>query len=275
MTPTPEGVYEADCLDFIRPLPPGGIDLVYVDPPFFSGRPRQGSGGAFDDSWAEPDAYLAWLLERLEASWRVLRPGGTLWVHLDHHAVHAVKVALDRLLGERAFRNEVIWCYNGGGVPRADFPRKHDNLLRYVKEGPATFHVLRRPFKANTRAVGRHSTYAREVTIDLESGTPYPDWWDDIPTVTGWSPERTGFPTQKPLALLRRIVSTTSRPGDLVADFFCGSGTTLVAAREMGRRHLGVDISREAVALARRRLSRSGTESGRREGLSSPPRAGL
>jgi len=253
--PTPEGVFVADCLEFTRTMPGGGIDLVYVDPPFFSQKTRRSGSGAFRDTWVDKGAYLGWLLERLRGFWPLLRPGGTLWVHLDHHAVHAVKVALDEAFGEDAFRNEIIWCYNGGAVPRTDFPRKHDNLLRYVKRGPATFNVLRRPFKANTQAVGRHSTYSRHVAIDLGAGTPITDWWDDIPTVTGWSPERVGFPTQKPLGLLRRIIEATSEAGDLVADFFCGSGTTLLAAKELGRRYLGVDVSPEAVDLARMRLA--------------------
>lgn len=197
-------------------------------------------------------------MARLERMWGALRDGGTLWVHLDHHAAHRVKVLMDEAFGEESFRNEVVWCYNGGAVPRRDFPRKHDTLLRYVKGVDPTFHILRRPYKANTQSVGRHSTRARKVAIDLGRGTPLTDWWDDIRTVTGWSPERTGYPTQKPLALLERVVQTTSDPGDLVADFFMGSGTTVVAAARTGRRYLGVDIDPEAVAVARRRLAAVG-----------------
>lgn len=254
MNLTPEGLLLGDCHEVLSRLRVNFIDLIYVDPPFFSGRERLGEEGAFPDRWEDRQSYLDWLMPRLGAMWERLRQGGTLWVHLDHHAVHSVKVGLDAMVGEEHFRNEVVWCYNGGGVPGKDFPRKHDTLLRYVKGKNFTFNTLRRPYKANTQSVGRHSTRAKEVRIDLDKGTPLTDWWEDIPTVTGWSVERTGFPTQKPLALLDRIIRTTSNPGDLVADFFCGSGTTLVAARRLGRRYLGVDVSEGALAIAESRL---------------------
>lgn len=258
MNLTPEGLLLGDCHDVMIQLPQNFIDLIYVDPPFFSGRERLGEEGSFTDRWEDRQSYLDWLIPRLGAMWERLRDGGTLWVHLDHHAVHAVKVALDAVVGEENFRNEVVWCYNGGGVPARDFPRKHDTLLRYAKGKNFTFNTLRRPYKINTQSVGRHSTRAKEVKIDLEKGTPLTDWWEDIPTVTGWSVERTGFPTQKPLGLLDRIILTTSLPGDLVADFFCGSGTTLVSAGRLGRRYLGVDVSEGALAVASSRLKEAG-----------------
>lgn len=243
-----------DNLRVLKARPTLGASLLYADPPFFSGKRRVSTSGSYADEWPSFETYLAWLMQRLQAGIAHLRPGGALWVHLDHHAVHDVKVRLDGVLGREAFRNEVIWCYNGGGVPAADFPRKHDTLLRYVTPGPVTFHTLRRPYKENTQSVGRHSTYARQVAIDLERGTPVTDWWADIPTVTGWNPERTGFPTQKPLALLRRIIESGTDPGDLVMDIFCGSGTTAVAARQLGRRFYGIDEAEQAISVARRRL---------------------
>jgi site-specific DNA-methyltransferase (adenine-specific) len=257
---------QGDNLAVMAGLPEGAFDLVYVDPPYASGRVyRRGEAVAFDDRERDTTAYLATLRPRLEGALRLLRPGGTLWVHVDPRRGHYVRVLLDEILGERAFRNEVVWCYNGGAVPRSDFPRKHDTLFRYVKPGgEPVFNVLRRPYKENTQAVGRHSTRARTVAIDLSRGTPLTDWWVDIPTVTGWSPERTGFQTQKPVALLERVIATTSRPGDLVADFYAGSGTTLVAALRLGRRAFGVDVSPEAVALARARLEKLQAAEGRR-----------
>lgn len=250
-------LWQGDNLELMRCLPSESFDLVYIDPPYATGKVfRQGSKASYSDTWESREAYLAALSARLEEIVRLLRKGGTLWVHLDPRQAPYVRVLLDQMMGERAFRNEVVWCYNGGAVPRADFPRKHDTLYRYVKEGaPATFVTVRRPFKENTQQVGRHSTRARTVAIDLARGTPITDWWTDIATVTGWSPERTGFQTQKPLALLERIITTTSRAGDLVGDFYCGSGTTLLAARRLGRRAVGVDSSPVAIQVARQRLA--------------------
>ena len=235
----------------------GSVQLAYLDPPFGTGKRRQSQAGAFEDPDLHPRAYADAVRPMLEGCWQALDERGTLLVHLDHHHSHYVKVLLDEICGLDAFRNEIVWCYNGGGVARADFSRKHDVILRYVK-GEGRFHVERQPYKENTQSVGRHSTYAREVAIDLERGTPLTDWWTDIPTVTGWNPERLGYPTQKPLMLLERLIRACSDPGDLVLDPCCGSGTTGVAARRQGRRAVLGDRSPDAVALAAERLAAAG-----------------
>ncbi len=239
-------------------LEPGCVQLAYVDPPFGTGRVRQGQAAAYDDAVRDPAAYARSQRPILAGLWQALDAEGTLLVHLDWHLSHYVKVLLDEICGVRAFRNEIVWCYNGGGVPRSDFSRKHDVILRYAKGRRPRFHVERRPYKENTQAVGRHSTYAREVAIDLGRGTPLTDWWSDIPTVTGWSPERTGYPTQKPLMLLERLIAACSDPGDLVLDPYMGSGTTALAAYRRGRRFLCGDRSAQAVALAEERLRQAG-----------------
>lgn len=238
-------------------LPEGSVQLAYVDPPFGTGKVRRSQAGTYEDPASHPQTYAEALLPMLELMWRALDGRGTLLVHLDHHASHYVKVALDNLCGVGAFRNEVVWCYNGGGVARSDYSRKHDVILRYAK-GEPRFHVERQPYKENTQSVGRHSTYAKDVQIDLERGTPLTDWWTDIPTVTGWNPERTGYPTQKPLMLLERLIATCSDPGDLVLDPCCGSGSTAVAARRQGRLALVGDRSAEAVQVATGRLQQAG-----------------
>ncbi len=238
-------------------LPAGSVQLVYVDPPFGTGKRRESSAGAYDDPAAHPREYAEALRPLLELLWRALDERGTLLVHLDHHASHYVKVLLDDTCGIGAFRNEIVWCYNGGGVARSDYARKHDVILRYAK-GEPRFHVVRRPYKENTQAVGRHSTYAKEVAIDLARGTPLTDWWTDIPTVTGWNPERVGYPTQKPLMLLERLITTCSDAGDLVLDPCCGSGTTALAARRQGRMALIGDRSPAAVAVSAERLQAAG-----------------
>lgn len=233
-----------DNLEVMRRLaaaPSERFHLIYLDPPFGTGKAfaeRVRRGGAFRpepayrDRWPDVDSYLAWLVPRLEAARDLLCPHGSLVVHLDWRAVHHVKVALDRIFGAERFINEIVWLYNGGAVPARAFSRKHDTLLWYANGPDYTFRQLRRPYKANTRAVGRHSTYAREVRIDLERGTPLTDWWDDIPTETGWARE-VAYPTAKPKALLERLLRALTNPGDRVADFFAGSGTLAVACERL------------------------------------------
>ncbi|MDA8345992.1 MAG: site-specific DNA-methyltransferase [Thermaerobacter sp.] len=256
---TEQGVlFQGDAENWLPMLPAGAIQLAYVDPPFGTGKLRRGEKAAFDDAERDPAAYAQALRPLLNGMWRALDDEGTLLIHLDWHASHYVKVLLDEICGLAAFRNEIVWCYNGGSVPVRDFPRKHDVILRYAKGRRPRFHVERRPFKENTQSVGRHSTYARDVAIDLERGTPVTDWWQDIPTVTGWSPERTGYPTQKPLMLLKRLIAACSDRGDIVLDPCCGSGTTGVAAHELGRRFLCGDRSPQALALTEDRLRAAG-----------------
>lgn len=251
-------------------LPDACIDLIYADPPFATGRPRRraersahddGDAMRFDDRWpGGVRAYVAFLEPRLREMHRLLRPTGSLFVHLDWHAVHYVKVLLDDVFGYDNFLNEIVWSYRTGGTGRRWFARKHDSILAYARQrGRHTFHVLRdgefrtdgmrydphdgRPYKSTTR--GR---------LYFHPGGPaLTDVWD-VPFLSTVSRERTGYPAQKPLALLKRIIRAASNPGDRVADFFCGSGTTLVAARRLGRRALGVDISARATALTRQRL---------------------
>ncbi len=248
------GIWQGDALEAASLLPLDSIDLAYLDPPFGTGRTRSGPLGRYPDGWQGAMAHASWLVRCCVGLWPALREGGTLWLHLDARTVHHARVLLDDQLAGGTCRNEVVWCYNGGGLPKRDFPRKHDVLLRYVKGKDWTFHPARQPYKANTQAVGRHSSRARRVAIDLGRGTPHTDWWTDIPTVTGWAPERLGYPTQKPLQLLERLIAATSNPGDRVVDLFMGSGTTLEAAARLGRCYLGVDASAAACDLATRRL---------------------
>ena len=203
-------------------------------------------------------AFLAWLGVRLMEMHRILTEDGTLYLHIDHTAHAWVKALMDAIFGRRNFRNEIVWCYSGGGVPRKDFPRKHDTLLRYTKSDDYTFHTERKPYKENTQQVGKHSTYSGGADIDLERGTPVTDWWTDIPTVTGWNPERTGYPTQKPLALYERIISASSNEGDFVLDPFCGCATTPVAAERLNRQWIGIDHWDEAHQIVLNRLQDEG-----------------
>jgi len=183
----------------------------------------------------------------LEQAYRVLTPSGSLYLHLDFHAVHHARIMLDEIFGPERFLNEIIWAYDYGGRALDKWPRKHDNILWYSKGPEWTFNreaIDRIPYMA-PGLVGPEKAARGKLPTDV--------WWMTI--VPTNSRERTGYPTQKPLQLLERIVTASSNPGDLVLDFFAGSGTTGVAAKKLGRRYLLVDNNPDAVEIARRRLA--------------------
>lgn len=207
-------------------------------------------------------AFLAFMSVRLIEMHRILKPTGTLYLHCDPTANSYLRLMLDSIFGKggqaRApgFRNEIVWGYSGGGVPRSDYPRKHDTILRYAKGASWTFNVARKPYAENTQQVGKHSTYTGGDDIDLERGTPITDVWVDIKTVTGWNPERAGWTTQKPLALYRRMIEASTNEGDVVLDPFCGCAATCVAAERLGRQWVGIDQSPKANGIVKDRLER-------------------
>jgi len=278
-----------DCLEVMRQLPPASIDLIYVDPPFATGRrfdglSTRGERVAYSDVWSGGlGEYLAWLRPRLASMRGLLRPSGNLVVHLDWRAVHETKVLLDELFGPRNFRNELIWHYGSGGRARRFFHRKHDVLLWYSRSARWKFHgdavavprdrcpqcSTRREqwnhLKRNVDSDGRVYRTIRSAGkiyryYDDEPAVP-PDVWTDISHLQQKDPERQGYPTQKPAALLRRVIGALSAPGDRVADFFCGSGTTCAVAQELGRRWIGCDVSPAAVELTAQRLDHPADES--------------
>ena len=263
-------IYCGDCHDVLAnttEFPDGCIDLIYIDPPFFSNKHYEVLWGdgyelrAFADRWkGGVQNYIAWMEPKIRELHRVLRPSGTMYLHCDWHANAHLRILMDEVFGESNFRNEIVWCYSGGGLPKLDFPRKHDTIFRYVKPGPQraeVFNVQRKPFKQNTQQVGIHSTLAKKygsINIDLDKGTPLTDWWTDINTVTGWATEKLGYPTQKPEGLLTRIIDISSNKGDIVLDGFCGCGTAIAVAQRRGRKWVGVDISPTACKLMVRRM---------------------
>ncbi len=256
----PPRLHCGDNLPYMRTLPDGCCDLVYVDPPFFADRRGRGHRGQFSGAWTGGlDDYLAFLRPRLEQMHRLLSERGSVYVHLDCHVVHYVKVMLDDAFGRRNFLNEIIWFYRTGGVARRWFGRKHDTILLYARRrGAHTFNVQREGqyrtdglcYDENDRPYKK--TRKGRLYFDPR-GPAMTDVWD-VPFLSTVSRERTGWPTQKPEALLDRVVLASSNPGDTVADFFCGSGTTLVAAKRHGREVLGCDVSPKAIRIARRRL---------------------
>jgi DNA modification methylase len=252
-----------DNLAVMRGLPDACVDLIYIDPPFFTGREQRSNGTsrAYSDAWPEGVAsYIAWLGERLVEMRRLLRETGTLYVHCDWHASHHIRVELDRIFGAERFQNEIIWHYGlGAANATRHLLRKHDTIFAYRRGERSTFNILRgdvtpamRQKYAHQDERGRYMM-SRGRRYYLQGGKPLDSVWH-IPAIAATSGERVGWPTQKPEALLERIVRVSSNQGDVVADFFCGSGTTAVVAARLGRRWICCDESVAAIEVARGRL---------------------
>jgi site-specific DNA-methyltransferase (adenine-specific) len=264
-------IVPGDNLAVLAALPDECIDLVYVDPPFNTGTrqtlrrlrtvrdeeagDRTGFGGRRyrtiqlgSQSYLDVhDDYLDFLEPRLVEMRRVLRPEGSLYLHLDPREVHYAKVLCDAIFGRECFLNEVIWAYDYGARTRRRWPPKHDDILVYVKDSERYYFdanaVERIPYMA-PGLVGPEKAARGKLPTDT--------WWQTI--VPPGGTERTGYPTQKPVAVLRRVVAASCPRGGIVADFFAGSGTAGAAALELGRRFLLVDSNPDAVAAMRRRL---------------------
>lgn len=247
----------------------GEVDLMYIDPPFHSnskyhmksGR-KKGVDPVFDDfTGRDIDQYLDFLYERILLMRKILSETGSLFVHLDWHVSHYVKVMLDRIFGESKFRNEIIWHYYMGGKPRKSFARKHDSILFYTKTDKWKFNPMkvkrRLDFRPSLPSKSSDGKYIQSTVGKDEAGwfsrVSLDDVWD-ISGVFNLSREYTGFPTQKPLALLERIINSTTDEGDTVADLFSGSGTTLVAAERLNRNWIGCDSSHVSTELTLQRI---------------------
>ena len=263
-------VIEGDNLPVLRSVPSESAQLVYTDPPFNTGNvrtyrrlsttqgedgDRTGFGGrryrtteqsalSYGDAFEE---YIEFLSVRLAELWRVLRSDGSLYLHLDAREVHYVKVLLDSIFGRDCFLNEIIWAYDYGGRPKRRWPAKHDNILVYVKDRERYIfnrdEIDRIPYLA-PGLVGKEKAERGKLPTDV--------WWH---TIVGTNArERTGYPTQKPVALAERIIRASSDPGELVLDPFAGSGTVGAAAAQLGRHYLLIDDNPEAIQIMRDRL---------------------
>ena len=286
----PRTIFCRDNIDVLRGINTGCIDLIYLDPPFNKKKVftaplgSSAEGAAFSDIFKAKDikdewvksieyetpelhaylvsvktfsnqynyCYLVYMAIRIIECHRILKDRGSLYLHCDPTMSHYLKIVMDCIFGEKNFRNEIVWGYRTQGVSMKWWPRKHDIIFLYAKSAEYTYHpakerqIYQKPFRHTKRdAAGRYyvDSYLRDI-------------WDhdDTKPVISQSSERTGYPTQKPLALLERIITASSNKGDMVLDPFCGCATTCVAAEKLGRQWLGVDVSHQAYELVNQRL---------------------
>jgi site-specific DNA-methyltransferase (adenine-specific) len=312
-------LYYGDNLDILRDkIPSNCVDLIYLDPPFQSGKnyniifqPKLNKiKGAtaqiktFEDTWRWGDeaenefqgliigtitkekpnqklidlikamrgylgecsmmAYFSMMAPRLVEMRRVMKDSASIYLHCDPTASHYLKLLMDAVLGARNFRNEIVWCYAGGGIPKKDFPRKHDIILRYTKTDNYFYQPIFRPYSPGTIQRGRTKVKGKYAEQGLRpQGTPVNDWWSDVPKITSpTDPENLGYPTQKSEALLERIIRVSSRDGELILDPFCGCGTTIAVAQSLKRKWIGIDITYLAIDVIKKRLEKNRIQEG-------------
>ena len=290
-----------DNLQVLKDIPSNSVDLIYIDPPFFSNRHYEviwgdkGEQASFEDRWSGGiNHYINWLSDRVAELYRVLKPTGSFYLHCDWHANAYIRVMiLDKIFGDKNFVNEIIWRYGtylGKIDTLTNFPRKYDSLFLYTKGETHTFNGV--PYldnfkdtvdgkrwskyfignqiiegnhpKTDSRFIAYRNKWIREhnreplkgEVIYTCKGDVITDVWTDIKAVDPKSKERIGYPTQKPEALLERIIKTSSNEGDIVLDAFCGGGTTPAVARRLGRKFIGIDQSVRAIAVSNARLEK-------------------
>jgi len=267
----PDLVIEGNNLEITRQFPSESFQMIYIDPPFNTGKVqklqslktvRSAAGNrlgfkgqsyevtkgellSYGDSFGD---YWSFLEPRLEEAWRLLKPTGTLYLHLDYREVHYAKVLLDSLFGRENFLNEIIWAYDYGARAKKKWPTKHDNILVYVKD-PEKYYF-------NSEEVDREPYMAPGLVTPEKVALgklPTDVWWHTIVSPNGR--EKTGYPTQKPLGILRRMIAASSAQGDWVLDFFGGSGSTGDAASGLGRKFVLIDQNPEAIEVMKKRLT--------------------
>lgn len=262
-----------DCLSAFSKIETASIDMVYLDPPFFTQKKQslknsQGKKYEFCDVWGSRNEYIFFMRERLLEIKRILKESGTAFLHCDSTASHYLRVLLDEIFGEDNFRSEIIWNYKRWSNSKKGLLAGHQTIFFYSKTSKYKFNTIYCNYSPTTnldqilqervRNEDGKASYKRDISGNIvigkeKRGVPLSDVWE-IPFLNPKAKERTGYPTQKPIELLERIIKISTDEGDVVLDPFCGSGTTLVAAKLLGRRYLGIDINPSAIELCKKRL---------------------
>lgn len=266
-------IYQGNCIDLMKEYEIDSIDLIYFDPPFYTQRKHSLSSRTnkkyeFDDSWKSLDDYLDLIEQCLIECHRILKPSGSIFLHCDKIASHYIRVLLDKVFGMKNFRSEIIWSYKRWSNSKKGLLNSHQNIYFYSKTKKFKFNQIYTNYSPSTnidqilqdreRTKNGKSVYKKDAKGNVvlgkeKKGVPLSDTWE-IPYLNPKAKERVGYPTQKPVLLLKQVINIATDEGDLVLDPFCGSGTTCVAAKLMGRNYIGMDKSKDAVELSKKRL---------------------
>ena len=268
-------IHEGDCLDIMNSIEKNSIDLIYFDPPFFTKKKHKLKNRerttefSFNDIWKSNQAYADFLFDRISLMRELLKDSGSIFVHCDKNGEHIIRAILDTIFGSNNFQSEIIWSYKRWSNSKKGLLPSHQNIYFYSKSKDFKFNTIYTSYSESTnidqilqkRTRDKHnkSIYALNENGEFQTGAkkkgvPLNDVWD-IPYLNPKAKERVGYPTQKPLLLLERIIEITTNEHDLVLDPFCGSGTTCVAAKLLNRNYIGIDNSQDAVALAIKRIN--------------------
>ena len=246
-TDVTSSVFCQDNLELLKSQPNESVDLIYCDILYGTGR----NFGEYQDLKPIRSDIESHYLPRLIEMKRVLKQNGTIYLQMDTRINHWMRILMDEVFGYDNFRNEIVWCYAGGGIPKKNYPKKHDVILFYTKTSKYYFkHQMR---KYSQTGSGRRSNGDK---YNLDAETPVNDWWIDIAPQNTQSKDTTGYSTQKPKELISRFVLASTNEGDVVADYYLGSGTTCEVALELGRKFIGCDINPRAIEITKERIKR-------------------
>lgn len=268
-------LYNADCLEKMKEFPDSSIDMIYLDPPFFTQKKqslsdRNGKIYEFSDRWDSLDDYIEYMRVRILEMKRILKDNGSLFLHCDTSASHYLRILLDDIFGRKNFRSEIIWSYKRWSNSQKGLLPAHQTIFYYSKTSVYKFYPIYGDYSATTnldqilqererdkngKAVYKRDSNGQIIASKEKKGVPMSDVWE-IPFLNPKAKERTGYPTQKPIELLERIIKISTDEGDCVLDPFCGSGTAMVSAKLLGRRYIGIDINPDAIAIASKRLKK-------------------
>ena len=267
-------VKQGDCLVEMSRLKTNSVDLIYLDPPFFTNKRHRSTSKSdkdisFNDNWDSKEQYIQYMSERLKEAHRVLKETGNIFVHCDNNASYIFRDILEKIFGSSNFQSEIIWTYKRWSNSKRGLINAHQTILFYSKTSKFKFNRIytnyspttnvdqllqERVRDSNNKTVYKRDDNGNTIAPKAKKGVPLSNVWD-IPYLNPKAEERVGYPTQKPLALLERIIRLGSDPGDVVLDPFCGSGTTLVAAKLLGREFIGFDVSADAINITNSRLA--------------------